>query len=79
MVNPFKTLLTTLSDSEWQTVTIAFLNNAAKIINTPQTVLFTYGEVFKALEYLAQAGIIELVPDETEPSVYKLRKKSYGN
>ena len=78
-MNPFKTLLTTLSDCEWQKVTIAFLNSAAKIINNPDTVLVTYGEVFKALEYLAQAGVIELVPDETEPGVHKIRKKSYGN
>jgi hypothetical protein len=39
----------------------------------------TYGEVFKILEYLADAGAIELVPDATQPGVHKLRKKSYGN
>lgn len=42
-------------------------------------ILGTYGEVFKALEFLAEAGAIELVPDETQPGVHKLRKKTYGN
>lgn len=71
-------LLATL-DSEWQVVTLEYLNHAAKILNEPQMILGTYGEVFKALEFLAEAGAIELVPDETQPGVHKLRKKTYGN
>jgi len=72
-------LLATLSETEWQTVTLDYLNRVAKIVNEPQMIVGTYGEVFKILELLADAGAIELVPDTTQPGVHKLRKKSYGN
>ena len=77
--NPFKVLLATLDSETWQTVTLEYLNRVAKIVNEPQMIVGTYGEVFKVLEFLAQAGAIELVPDTTQPGVHKLRKKSYGN
>jgi hypothetical protein len=72
-------LLETLSETEWQTVTLEYLNQVAKTVNEPQVVVGTYGEVFKVLEFLADAGAIELVPDIAQPGVHKLRKKSYGN
>jgi hypothetical protein len=55
------------------------LNSVAKTLNEPEMILGTYGEVFKALEFLAEAGAIELVPDTTQPGVHKLRKITYGN
>ena len=77
--NPFRVLLATLSDCEWQTVTLDYLNQVAKIVNEPQMIVGTYGEVFKVLEFLAQAGAVELVPDQTQPGVHKLRKINHGN
>jgi len=72
-------LLATLDSETWQTVTLDYLNQVAKIVNEPQMIVGTYGEVFKVLEFLADAGAIELVPDATQPGVHKLRKINYGN
>jgi hypothetical protein len=71
--------LETLSDTQWQVVTLNYLNTVAKIVNKPEMIACTYGEVFKVLEFLADAGAIELVPDTTQPGVHKLRKITYGN
>ena len=71
--------MATLDSDNWQTVTLEYLNRAAKILNEPEMILGTYGEVFKALEFLAEAGAIELIPDTTQPGVHKLRKITYGN
>jgi predicted short-subunit dehydrogenase-like oxidoreductase (DUF2520 family) len=77
--NPFVELLATLDSKSWQVVTLNYLNTVANIVNKPQTIVISYGEAFKILEFLADAGAIELVPDETQPGVHKLRKKPYGN
>lgn len=71
--NPFKVLLHTLSDLEYTDVTIGFLKQAAAIINEPSQVVQTYGEMFQVLEFLANAGVVELklYPDE---NLYKIRK-----
>jgi hypothetical protein len=76
--NPFKTLLATLSDSEWQTVTLDYLNHLSKLVNEPRMVVGTYGDAFSVLEFLAAAGAIELEPTDTA-GVHKIRKKAYGN
>lgn len=76
--NPFRTLLTTLSDNTWQTVTLDYLNSVAKLVNEPRMVVGTYGDVFKVLEFLAAAGAIELEPTDNA-GVHKIRKKVYGN
>jgi hypothetical protein len=69
--------LATLSDREWQTVTLEYLNTVAKIVNEPRFVIATYGDSFSVLEFLAAAGAIELEPTDTA-GVHKIRKK-HGN
>lgn len=76
--NPFRTLLATLSDNTWQTVTLDYLNSVAKLVNEPRMVVGTYGHAFSVLEFLAAAGAIELEPSDTA-GVHKIRKKVYGN
>jgi len=76
--NPFSKLLATLSDTEWQTVTLDYLNEVAKTVNKPRTVVATYGDSFSVLEFLAAADVIELeLADDT--GTHKIRKKIYGN
>jgi len=72
--NPFSKLLGELSTSEYQTVTIQYLKHVHDIINEPSPVIQTYGEAFQVLEFLATAGVIELMPTSTEPKQYKIRK-----
>jgi hypothetical protein len=43
-------------------------------VNEPSPVIQTYGEAFQVLEFLATAGVIELVHASTEPKQYKIRK-----
>ena len=70
--------MATLSDTEWQTVTLNYLNSVCKLINEPRVIIATYGDAFSVLEFLAAAGAIELEPADTA-GVHKIRKKTYGN
>lgn len=73
--NPFRTLLAGIDSETWQVVTLEFLRHVSEIINKDEKLVVTYGEAFQVLEFLAQAGAIELVPtDPKSPQEYKLRK-----
>ena len=71
--NPFQVLLTGLSTTEYTPVTLDLLKYISEIINEPSVVVQTYGEVFQTLEFLGQAGAIELVKD-SDTEIFKIRK-----
>lgn len=73
--NPFRTLLATVVTDSWQPVTLDLLNKVAEIVNVEETFVVTYGESFKVLEFLAQAGAVLLEPEDPKsPQVYKIKK-----
>jgi hypothetical protein len=67
-------LLSELSSSEYQVVTVSYLKHVSSIINKSSTIVQTYGEAFKVLEFLAAAKVLELKPLEDNLGVYKIRK-----
>lgn len=77
--NPFKVLLSTLIDNEYQEVSLPFLAMVSGIINNPTTIVETYGEAFRVLEFLAEAKVVELVPIAPELNQFKIRKLYNGD
>jgi hypothetical protein len=72
--NPFKKLLSELVTGEFQPVTLQMLDGVTHIVNEPSTVIQTYGEAFQTLEFLANAGAVELVPLDSSKTQFKIRK-----
>lgn len=72
--NPFHKLLAGLSNTEHSIVTLDYLKTVSEIINEPSTIVQTFGEAFRVLEFLAQAKVIELIEVEGSIGVYKIRK-----
>ena len=75
--NPFKTLIGNLS-TEWKVVSLEYLKEVHDTVNAASPIIKTYGDAFDILEYLHNAGAVELVPLEGEDSVYKIRKVDYS-
>jgi hypothetical protein len=50
------------------------LDGVTHIVNEPSTVIQTYGEAFQTLEFLANAGAVELVPLDSSKTQFKIRK-----
>lgn len=73
-MNPFRVLLTGLSQTESVPVTLQFLEGVTKTINEPSEVVQTYGEAFQVLEFLATAGVVELTPVENNPGAYTIKR-----
>lgn len=71
--NPFQTLLTGLSATEYTPVTLEYLKHVSDVVNEQGIVIQTYGEAFQTLVFLDTARAIELVQD-TETEVFKIRK-----
>lgn len=71
--NPFRILLTGLSTTESVPVTLQFLEWVTKVINEPSEVVQTYGDAFQVLQFLANAGVVELTVTEF-PSAYTIKK-----
>ena len=67
-------LLTGLSKTENVPVTLEFLKWVTKTINEPSEVVQTYGEAFQVLEFLANAGVVELTAVEDTPGAYTIKK-----
>lgn len=72
--NPFRVLLTGLSQTESVPVTLQFLEWVTKNINEPSEVVQTYGEAFQVLQFLANAGVVELTPVDANPGAYTIKK-----
>ena len=72
--NPFKILLAGLSSDEATPVTLQFLEWVTETINAPSVVVQTYGEAFQVLEFLAQAGVVELTTIPNNPGAYTIKK-----
>lgn len=73
-MNPFQKLLTGLSATEAVPVTLQLLEWVTNTINEPSEVVQTYGEAFQVLQFLENAGVVELTPVENNPGAYLLRK-----
>lgn len=71
--NPFQTLLTGLSATDYTPVTLEYLRYVSDTINVPNIIVQTYGEAFQTLVFLDTAKVIELVKD-TEAEIFKIRK-----
>lgn len=72
--NPFRVLLTGLSQTESIPVTLQFLEWVTEVINQPSVVVQTYGEAFQVLQFLATAGVVELTPVYNNPGAYTIKK-----
>lgn len=68
--NPFRSILANVS-SDWQPVTIEFLEYVKATVNYNCTRLATLEEAFKTLKYLEEHGIVELKQCE---DYYQIRK-----
>lgn len=78
--NPFVTLLAELSLTQYQEVSIQYLTHVAITINSckPAAKLKTYGEVFDALQYLADNNAVELLEITPGSDTFKIKKVHYG-
>jgi len=72
--NPFKKLLSELVTDEFQPVTLQMLDGVTRIVNEPGETIQTYGEAFLTLQFLANAGAVELVPLDSNKTQFKIRK-----
>lgn len=57
--NPFRIIVDKLSDTP-APITLEYLNWVNLVLQQHNVVLETYGEVFRVLEYLADAGVVEI-------------------
>lgn len=55
-------------------VTLDFLQWVSTTINEPSEVVQTYGEAFQVLEFLANAGVVELTAVEDNPGAYTIKR-----
>ena len=55
-------------------VTLDFLQWVSTTINEPSEVVQTYGEAFQVLEFLANAGVVELTAIEDNPGAYTIKR-----
>ena len=55
-------------------MTLQLLKKVTATVNEPGEMIQTYGEAFQTLEFLAQAGVLELVPINTDKTQFKIRK-----
>ena len=55
-------------------VTLQFLEQVTSIINQPSEVVQTYGEAFQVLEFLANAGVVELIAIPNNPGAYTIKR-----
>lgn len=69
--------MTQLHTDEWKLITLDFLKTVHDLVNQDEQLITTYGEAFGILEYLEQAGVVELEPAH-EQGVFKIRKKVYS-
>lgn len=78
--NPFATILAELSSTEYKEVSLEYLTHVAAIINKnkPKVLLKTYGEVFDALQFLADNGAVELVEILPDSGSFKIKKAYNG-
>lgn len=67
-------LLAGLSTTEPVPVTLQFLQWVSTTINEPSEVVQTYGEAFQVLEFLANAGVVELTPVHDNPGAYTIKR-----
>lgn len=67
-------LLAGLSTTESVPVTLQFLQWVSTTINEPSEVVQTYGEAFQVLEFLANAGVVELTAIEDNPGAYTIKR-----
>jgi hypothetical protein len=71
--NPFKTLLSGLSQNKTYPVTLQFLEWVTGVINEPSVVVQTYGEAFQVLEFLDAARVVKLTKIP-ESEIYTIEK-----
>jgi hypothetical protein len=53
---------------------LQLLEQVTQTVNTHGEMIQTYGEAFQTLEFLAQAGAIELASLNGDPNQFKVRK-----
>lgn len=73
--NPFHKLLAGLSDTEYRTVTLDFLEQVSQIVNEHSVLVQTFGEAFQVLEFLHDAKAVELVLLDEAEGAYKIKKR----
>jgi hypothetical protein len=72
--NPFTKLLNETLTVEFQPVTLQLLEQVTHTVNMHGEMIQTYGEAFQTLEFLAQAGAVELASLNGDPNQFKIRK-----
>jgi hypothetical protein len=75
--NPFKELCGKIS-TEWEVVSLDFLEQVCDIINKAKPIINTYGDAFEVLEYLHTAKVLELKLLAKDTGIYKIRKIEYS-
>jgi hypothetical protein len=50
------------------------LDGVTRIVNEPSETIQTYGEAFLTLQFLANAGAVELMPLDSNKTQFKIRK-----
>lgn len=75
--NPFKELCGKLT-TNWEIVSLDFLEQVCDIINNVKPIINTYGDAFEVLEYLHNAKVLELKLVAEDSGIYKIRKIEYS-
>lgn len=72
-INPFREIVDSLAD-DWIIITISYLDWIHGLLEPLGIPLKTYGDTFKVLEFLSEAGAIDL---RAEKEHHLIRKRQY--